>query len=643
MDVVAENAKGDSPFEHLSERGLSPALWKANINKPSEPGNRFSSHAMSSYHSRSKSASDNKGASPSWDILLAKAGKTARKGSGTRLNLNAKDIARCTPSERRAALEQDVEELQLRLEYEKSMRNTLERAMGRASSAISPGHHHFAPQTKELLTEISVLEEEVTNREQYILSLYRNIFDQCIVGSLSTQNSNKTSPAHANYEDKNLPSMISRTLCTPSKFLPPHHYVSASNQGSQNANTQLQSKTMHASLLSTPLTMDGRIQSPHSQSASRGQQGCEEYPVANQKNTVSRTLKDYIYEAPNRLSEELVRCMADIYCKLSEPPIIQSGVVLSPSSSISSTSLYSPRDAISDGWSPRRKIASVCETTLKNPFKIKGQSRNIGPYSSMVEVPWICADKDQLAYATSMLRTFRSMVDHLERIDPSQLHRESKLAFWINVHNALVMHAYLAYGIPRNTLKRMPLFQKAEYNIGGHSVSANTIEHSILCCKTYRPAQWLETLLSTGARIKAGEVRRTFGRRYGLDDPEPLVFFALCGGAHSDPAVRIYTAKNVHDELETAKKEFLQASIGIQNHKKVFLPRILERYTKEASISLVNLLHWVSENVDKQLQNAILKTIERNPQKKSAQCIEWLQYNGSFRYIFTRDLALGLA
>ena len=99
--------------------------------------------------------------------------------------------------------------------------------------------------------------------------------------------------------------------------------------------------------------------------------------------------------------------MADIYCKLSEPPIIQSGVVLSPSSSISSTSLYSPRDAISDGWSPRRKIASVCETTLKNPFKIKGQSRNIGPYSSMVEVPWICADKDQLAYATSMLRTFR--------------------------------------------------------------------------------------------------------------------------------------------------------------------------------------------------------------------------------------------
>lgn len=126
-------------------------------------------------------------------------------------------------------------------------------------------------QASELITEISMLEEEVTNREQYILSLYRNIFDQCVVGSLSTQNSSKTSPAHANYEDKNLPSTISRTLCTTSKFPPPQHYVSSSNQGSQNTNMQLQSKTMHASLLSTPLTMDERIQSPHSQTASRGQ------------------------------------------------------------------------------------------------------------------------------------------------------------------------------------------------------------------------------------------------------------------------------------------------------------------------------------------------------------------------------------
>lgn len=39
-----------------------------------------------------------------------------------------------------------IEQLQLRLQEEKSMRDMLERAMGRASSTLSPGHRHFSVQ-----------------------------------------------------------------------------------------------------------------------------------------------------------------------------------------------------------------------------------------------------------------------------------------------------------------------------------------------------------------------------------------------------------------------------------------------------------------------------------------------------------------
>ena len=90
----------------------------------------------------------------------------------------------------------------------------------------------------------------------------------------------------------------------------------------------------------------------------------------------------------------------------------------------------------------------------------------------------------------SSIDTARSMVEQLEKVDPSQLTHDEKLAFWINVHNALLMHvmisqpicescklryflcillsyryysamqAYLAYGIPRNNLKRMTLLQR---------------------------------------------------------------------------------------------------------------------------------------------------------------------------------------
>jgi len=34
----------------------------------------------------------------------------------------------------------------------------------------------------------------------------------------------------------------------------------------------------------------------------------------------------------------------------------------------------------------------------------------------------------------------RSLVQKLEKVDPSRMKREEKLAFWINIHNALTMH-----------------------------------------------------------------------------------------------------------------------------------------------------------------------------------------------------------
>ncbi|XP_075094151.1 uncharacterized protein LOC107815192 [Nicotiana tabacum] len=72
-----------------------------------------------------------------------------------------------------------------------------------------------------------------------------------------------------------------------------------------------------------------------------------------------------------------------------------------------------------------------------------------------------------------------------------------KLSFWINVHNALVMHAFLVHGIPRSNLKRTSLLLKAAYNIGGNTVSVNRIQNSILRCQLPRPGQWLQSLFFT--------------------------------------------------------------------------------------------------------------------------------------------------
>lgn len=87
-----------------------------------------------------------------------------------------------------------------------------------------------------------------------------------------------------------------------------------------------------------------------------------------------------------------------------------------------------------------------------------------------------------------------------------------------------------------------------------------------------------------------------------------------------------------------AKREFLQANVVVKKTRKVFLPKVLERFTKEASISSDDLLKWVTENVDKKLHDSIQKCIDHKTNKKASQIIEWLPYNSRFRYVFTRDL-----
>jgi hypothetical protein len=264
---------------------------------------------------------------------------------------------------------------------------------------------------------------------------------------------------------------------------------------------------------------------------------------------------------PNALSEELLCCMAAIYCKLADPPLpTELSNSLSPSYSSSSSSATatttttttmhesssrefcnSNESCSSTRWrSHNHNTSPSCDMDgciFPDPYSVNdtGDDNDVGPYSSMVEVPWICVDKERLTYAARALRNFRLMVEQLEKVDPGKMTQDEKLAFWINVYNALMMHAYLAYGIPRNWLKRLSLLQKAAYKVGHYSISAQTIEHSILGFRSNRPAQWLQALLNPGTKFKSGDERWA----YALQTPEPSVCFALCCGGWSDPAVII--------------------------------------------------------------------------------------------------------
>lgn len=652
-------------------------------------------------HFRSLSAPEKASKASSWDFSPRGALNQALKESiqNWRWRMKFKgteDRKKRILNNRRAALENDVAQLQTKLEDEKAVRQDLERALG-GPDAVSPSHtavSNLAPQTQKLITEITSLEKEVTHLEQHVLTLYRKVLDQRLPQVVQGRHSEPSSPC-SHVEKKH--AMAER--CGASRFKleykapadPPQalsdsslqhrrHHVSAaaSHQGSKRPHSAISKndplKTRHSSLLGgTFYSIDEEqadFSGPESptvsvqptpprrslsalhpgksfQGVSTPERFIRNLSVSNASETCELIESSSVDELnPNKLSEELVRCMAAIYCKLADPPLPQlSSAPLSPSSSTnsSSTTVSSPNELSNGSWSPRWRIESnnSCELSGIDPPVPSGRSckdhdgAHSGPYGSMVEVPWICVDKDRLTYAARALRNFRTMVEQLEQVDPGKMSHEQKLAFWINIYNALMMHAYLAYGIPRNRLKRLSLLQKAAYKVGAHSINVQTIEHSILSCRSIRPSQWFQSFLSPGTKFKTSDERRA----YGLHTQEPLVCFALCCGGRSDPAIRVYSAKNVRSELESAKLDFLQASVRIRGESKVLLPRILEWYARELAMSPSALLEVVCQNVPAQLQARIRHCIQMKPHRSPAHCLEWVPYSFGFRYIFVQELA----
>ncbi|CAI0413232.1 unnamed protein product [Linum tenue] len=584
-----------------------------------------------------------------------------RSRSASEKNVEVQRILQSKMRNKDHQTEMQVELLQLRLQEERSMRLMLERAMGRASSTLSPGHRHFASQTKELIAEIELLEQEVTNREQHVLTLYRTIFDQCVTSTsraTSQQSSNVASPSHppppapakhlsspSSNHNKKHPRIISSAFCSSKLFpLRPLQSLVSINGGGESGKRPSSRANVGASTLFG--RKDNRLHKSCSSQVKVHQRGAASTLVERSVSIQQKTLKDHLDQCPSKLSEEMVKCMAAVYCWLcsSSTPAGANPSVKgrSPLLSRSSTNVVLPRRG----------------NNVVNGEQIS-QEEEDWSCKSTVEVCWISTDKSRYSCASYAIDHYRVLVEQLETVTVTQMGHDAQVAFWINVYNSLVMHAYLAYGIPHSSLRRLALFHKvlqltlpyaivqAAYNIGGHIISANSIEHSIFCFRTPRVGKWLETILSTALRKKSSEERQLLSSKFGLSIPLPLACFALCTGTFSDPVLKVYTSSNVKEELEAAKKEFLQSNVVVKKSKKVFLPKLLERFAKEASMTMSSdddddLIKWVVKNVDKKLGDSIEKCAgDRKLGKKQASkvvVVEWLPYSSRFRYVFSKDL-----
>jgi hypothetical protein len=132
----------------------------------------------------------------------------------------------------------------------------------------------------------------------------------------------------------------------------------------------------------------------------------------------------------------------------------------------------------------------------------------------------------------------------LPTFDPATLTtREERLAFWINLYNALIVDAVIQFGVKRSVNEAPGFFWRAAYDIGGRRYSAFDIEYGILRANAPHPA-------IPDPHFGAGDPRR----RYSLERLDPRVHFTLVCAARSCPPIAVYDTERIDGQLDIAAR-----------------------------------------------------------------------------------------
>ncbi|XP_056887107.1 uncharacterized protein zgc:152951 isoform X2 [Takifugu flavidus] len=191
--------------------------------------------------------------------------------------------------------------------------------------------------------------------------------------------------------------------------------------------------------------------------------------------------------------------------------------------------------------------------------------------------------------ANPAFQRYAELAIQLQRVELLSLSREEKLAFFINIYNALVIHGYLRLGAPTNMWQRYRFFNYVSYLIGGEVFTLQDIENGVL----------------RGNRKGMAQLRRPFSKtdprlQVALPDAEPLIHFALNCGAKGCPPIKTYTPQDIDSQLRTAAEAFLEnddACVVDSGKKEVRLSQIFKWYKADFGGTDEKLLKWIVEHM----------------------------------------------
>ncbi|KAL2337409.1 hypothetical protein Fmac_011855 [Flemingia macrophylla] len=185
-------------------------------------------------------------------------------------------------------------------------------------------------------------------------------------------------------------------------------------------------------------------------------------------------------------------------------------------------------------------------------------------------------------------RRYVNMTQDLQRVNLSELSENEKLAFFLNLYNAMVIHAIISVGCPEGVIDRRSFFSDFQYLIGGHPYSLNIIKNGILRCNRRSPYSLVKPFSTGDKRLEVALVKFN-----------PLFHFGLCNGTKSSPKVRFFSPHRVVDELRGAAREFFEID-GIEvdlEKRTVHLTRIFKWFSGDFGQEK-EILKWIINYLD---------------------------------------------
>ncbi|XP_042475707.1 uncharacterized protein LOC122057612 [Macadamia integrifolia] len=572
---------------------------------------------------------------------------------------------------KREDLEREVSMLQKMLDREEKVHQILEHASNRHDSSAIQIPSFLPHKMKEILAELAMVENEITRLETEISHLQRGLISheqqetfkeskpikwQSGTDDLSINPGRYSSPPR--YPTP-IPKKIPERQAFDTKAL---HFISKAIKGdyaldyfsnNENISTskvvadQKESNTNEdIGVLEDKVPRKSGIQKPTSpnslpkQSTSKPVEHDQEelapdLPPKSLSN--SSPLEDQSGQKwqPNKLSESIMKCLIFIFVRLIRTSRTMELERLA-AGTISKSNNSSSRSFRSD-----ISLNSITNLSLQkgsrqqDPYDIfdveESIPRDIGPYKNFVRFSSNSLDLKNISSSSSipLLQKLRVLMNNLSKLDLKFLTYQQKLAFWINMYNACIMHGFLQYGVPSSQEKLLTLMNKATLNIGGNMINALAIENFIL---RHRSSSNLKDVYRKG---EMEEKEATVRSIYGLETPEPNVTFALCCGTRSSPAVRIYTAEGISTELEKSKLEYLQASIVVTNTKKILIPELLLRNMIDFATNFNSLVEWICHQLPASgsLRKSMVECLKGHSYSKLSNVIDKMPYEFEFQYL----------